>query len=62
MEISGTAQMVAVFRSMDEELSGDTLARHFITESGIQIAESYIRDVYPHVVRHLAVRNRYIED
>ena len=61
MEISHTAQLTAVLRSMDEEVSQDTLAKYFISNEAITIGKKYLTEIDPFSVRRVALRNRYIE-
>lgn len=60
-EISPSAQGVAYLRSLDEGLSGDTLAKHFVGDEGRRVAEGWL-EIFPQVARQIALRGRYIDD
>ncbi|MBU4484181.1 class I SAM-dependent methyltransferase, partial [bacterium] len=58
---SPSAQGVAYLRSLEEDLSGDTLAKYFVAEDGVALANEWLK-LYPGVGREICIRNRYIED
>lgn len=60
-EISKSAQGVAYLRTIEETLSGDTLACHLVDDEARGIAEQWLQ-AYPEVARQVSLRGRYIED
>jgi len=59
--VSPTAKGVAYLRAIEEEVSRDTLAKHFTDEEGKRLIKKWL-SIAPYTARVVAIRGRYIED
>lgn len=60
-KVSPSAKGVACLRHMEEQVSGDTLAKYFCDDEGRAVAKQWL-EWCPYSGRLVAVRGRYIED
>jgi methyltransferase (TIGR00027 family) len=56
-----SGNIVAYLRSIELDVSKDTLAKYFFEPEDVKFANKWLKQ-FPFVARHIALRGRYIED